>query len=52
MANTCSNHKKSSKASPKIGRGILNDLRRGGFKHTLCQALKEIYHFYLDCETK
>lgn len=50
--NNQSKHKKSSPSAPKIGRTILNDIRRGGFKRTLRQDLKDIYHFYLDYETK
>lgn len=46
------NSKKYSKIPPKITRTILDDIRRGGFKRTLHQDLKDIYHFYLDYETK
>jgi hypothetical protein len=38
--------------SPKIRQVLLEDLRQGGIPGTLWQDLKEIYHFYLDQETK
>ena len=41
-----------SQGPPRIGRTIINDIRRGGFKRTFRQDLKDIYHFYLDYETK
>ncbi len=44
--------KKTSSTPPKITKTILNDLRRGGLKRTLRQDLKDIYHFYIDYETK
>ena len=44
--------RKHSQIPPKITRTILDDIRRGGFKRTLRQDLKDIYHFYLDYETK
>jgi len=52
MNNNQSNQKKSSPIAPKITRTILDDIRRGGFKRTLRQDLKDIYHFYLDYQTK
>jgi len=52
MNNSQSNQKKSSPIAPKITRTILDDIRRGGFKRTLRQDLKDIYHFYLDYQTK
>ncbi len=47
-----SKQKDSSQDSPKIRKVILNDLRQGGIPRTLWQDLKDIYHFYLDYETK
>lgn len=44
--------KKSSDADPKIGKTVLSDLHWRDFKRTLRQELKDIYHFYLDNETK
>lgn len=44
--------KKTSSTPPKITKTILNDLRRGGLKRTLRQDLRDIYHFYIDYETK
>ena len=44
--------RKHSQIPTKITRTILDDIRRGGFKRTLRQDLKDIYHFYLDYETK
>jgi hypothetical protein len=52
MKENQSKQKKSSQSAPRITRTILNDIRRGGFKRTLRQDLKDIYHFYLDYETK
>ncbi|MDZ7317546.1 MAG: serine/threonine-protein phosphatase [candidate division KSB1 bacterium] len=37
---------------PKIRQVLLEDLRQGGIPGTFWQDLKEIYHFYLDQETK
>ena len=52
MKENQSKQKKSSQSAPKIGRIILNDIRRGGFKRTFRQDLKDIYHFYIDYKTK
>jgi len=52
MKNNPSKQNNTSHGSPRITRTILNDIRRGGFKRTLRQDLKDIYHFYLDYETK
>jgi len=46
------NREKSSQGTPKIRKVILDDLRQGGIPRTLWQDLKDIYHFYLDHETK
>lgn len=52
MNSNQTNQKNSSPIHPKITRTILDDIRRGGFKRTLRRDLKDIYHFYLDYETK
>jgi len=50
------NHKtqKSTAAvkDPKIGRTVLNDLKRGDFKRNLRQDFQDLYHFYLDEEKR
>jgi len=38
--------------SKKFHKTIMDDIHQGGFKRTLSQDFKEIYHFYLDRETK
>ena len=52
MKENQSKQKKASQSAPKIGRIILNDIRRGGFKRTFRRDLKDIYHFYIDYKTK
>lgn len=44
--------KKSSQSSPKIRKIILDDIRKGGLKRSLRQDFRDIYHFYLDQETR
>ena len=51
MPNSKSRQKKSF-SNPKIGKTILNDFRQGNLKRSVLQDLKDIYHFYLDQETK
>lgn len=52
MKHRQSNQARSSPGSPRIRKVILDDLRQGGLPRSLWQDLKDIYHFYLDYETK
>ncbi len=52
MKSDQSKQKRASQGSPKIRKVIMNDLRQGGIPRTLWQDLKDIYHFYIDYETK
>jgi len=52
MKNNQTGQKKSSQTTPKIRKIILDDIRRGGIKRSLRQDFRDIYHFYLDQETR
>lgn len=52
MADKNHQKKNSSGGGPNTGKSVLSDLRWRDFKRTLRQELRDIYHFYLDKETK
>ncbi len=52
MAKFNSHQKKPPNENPKIGKTILNDIRDEKIPSTLIQEFKDIYHFYIDHESK
>ncbi|MBC8181119.1 serine/threonine-protein phosphatase [candidate division KSB1 bacterium] len=52
MAKYNSHQKKSPNENPKIGKTILNDIREENIPRSLIQEFKDIYHFYIDLESK
>ena len=52
MAKSNSHQKKSPNQNPKFGKTIFNDIRDENIPHTLVQEFKDIYHFYIDQESK
>jgi len=42
----------ASSGHPKLGKIILDDFRQSNLRRSVIQDLKDIYHFYLDQETK